>query len=59
MTVVYFRNLFFPYSKKLNLLGKSLRNGSKGMRKLMEPGIARFLDALFFLRMREFWGKDN
>lgn len=47
--MVYFRSPFFHYSKKLNLVGKPLRNGSKGMTKVDGDGNYWVLDALFFL----------
>ena len=54
--MVYCRSPFLSY--KLNLLGVSLRNDSKGMRKVDEAGNCWVLDALF-LREREFLEKNR
>lgn len=47
--MVYFINPFFPYNNTLNLLGKSLTGGSKGMGKVDGVGSCWVLDALFFV----------
>lgn len=46
------------FTLKLSLLGKSLRNGSEGVRKVDGAGNYWVLDALFFFESEGIFGKE-